>query len=101
MVAIYEGSPAGMFLGTIIAGVGFGCSYGAALRTLLPLAASHERAGLLSAYFVASYLCFALPAVGAGLAAPSFGLVTTALAYGTVLALCALATLIIQLASKR
>jgi hypothetical protein len=49
MVAIFAGSPAGMFFGTIIAGVGFGCSYGAALRTLLPLAASHERAGLLSA----------------------------------------------------
>jgi len=101
MVAIYAGSPAGMLFGTIISGVGFGSSYGAALRTLLPLAASHERAGLLSAYFVASYLSFALPAVGAGLATPYYGLVRTALAYGTVLALCALTTFIFQMASRR
>ena len=101
MVAIYAGSPAGMVFGTIVAGVGFGSSYGAALRTLLPLAASHERAGLLSAYFVASYLFFALPAVGAGLAAPYYGLVKTALAYGAVLALCAVTTLIFQTASRR
>jgi MFS family permease len=96
MFAIYTGSAAGMFLGTIVAGIGFGSSYGAALRTLLPLAAAHERAGLLSAYLVASYVSFALPAVGAGLAAPIYGLVSTALAYGLVLALCAITTLAIQ-----
>ena len=60
MVAINAGSPAGMVFGTIVAGVGFGSSYGAALRTLLPHAASHERSGLLSAFFVASYLSMAL-----------------------------------------
>ena len=101
MTAIHAGSPVGMILGTLVAGVGFGSSYGAALRTLLPLAASHERAGLLSAYFVASYLFFALPAVGAGLAAPYYGLVRTALVYGAVLALCAVITLIFQTASRR
>lgn len=101
MVAVYAGSPAGMVFGTVVAGVGFGSSYGAALRTLLPLAASHERAGLLSAYFVASYLSFALPAVGAGLAAPYYGLVNTALVYGAILALCAVITLILQTASRR
>jgi MFS family permease len=96
MFAIYGGSPLGMFAGTIVAGIGFGSSYGAGLRTLLPLAESHERAGLMSAYFVVSYLSFAVPAVGAGLAAPRFGLVSTALAYGLISALCALATLVLQ-----
>ncbi|MBV1702927.1 MAG: MFS transporter [Hyphomicrobiales bacterium] len=94
--AIRAGSAVGMVSGTVIAGFGFGGSYGAALRTLLPLAANHERAGLLSAYFVVSYLAFALPAVVAGLAAPHFGLVATSLVYGSVLALCALATLVIE-----
>jgi len=101
MFAIYGGSPAGMFVGTIIAGIGFGSSYGAALRTLLPLAATHERAGLLSAYLVESYLSFAVAAVGAGLAAPRYGLVSTALAYSLVLTLCAIATLAIQKAGER
>ena len=100
MFAIYGGSPAGMFVGTIIAGIGFGSSYGAALRTLLPLAATHERAGLLSAYLVESYLSFAVAAVGAGLAAPRYGLVSTALAYSLVLTLCAIATLAIQKAGE-
>ena len=58
--AIAAGSPVGMFIGTIVAGLGFGASYGASLRVLLPLASAHERAGLLSAYFVESYLAFAL-----------------------------------------
>lgn len=58
-----------MFLGTTVAGVGFGGSNGAALRRLTPLATSRERACFLSAYFVESYLAFALPAVAAGRAA--------------------------------
>ncbi len=99
--AIAAGSPAGMFFGTIVAGVGFGAAYGASLRVLLPLASSHERAGLLSAYFVESYLAFALPAVAAGLAAPRFGLVTTALYYGSTLAVSALVTLVVETAATR
>jgi MFS family permease len=101
LFAIAAGSPAGMVFGTIVAGLGFGASYGAALRVLLPLALSHERAGLLSAYFVESYLAFALPAIAAGLAAPRFGLVATALFYGSALALSALVTLAVETAAAR
>ncbi len=101
LLAIAAGSAAGMFLGTIVAGVGFGASYGAALRALLPHASGHERAGLLSAYFVESYLAFALPAIAAGLAAPRFGLVDTALIYGSILALCAIVTLVAETSALR
>src|ERR1700733_4126064 len=99
--AIAAGSPAGMFFGTTVAGLGFGASYAESLRVLLPLASAHERAGLLSAYFVASYLAFALPAIAAGLAAPRFGLVATALFYGSTLALSALVTLAVETAALR
>src|SRR5580693_2481160 len=101
LFAIAAGSPLGMLFGTIVAGVGFGASYGGSLRVLLPLASAHERAGLLSAYFVESYLAFALPAIAAGLAAPRFGLVTTALFYGSALALSALVTLAVETAAAR
>lgn len=101
VAAISAGSPAGMIAGTLVAGVGFGVSYGASLRVLLPLAANHERAGLLSAFFVASYTAFAIPAVVAGLAAPHFGLAPTALAYGVALAACALTTFGLQLVEMR
>jgi Major Facilitator Superfamily len=99
LFAIAAGSTAGMVFGTIVAGAGFGASYGSSLRVLLPLAAAHERAGLLSAYFVESYLAFALAAIAAGLAAPHFGLVTTALFYGSALALSALVTLAVETAA--
>src|ERR1700722_12127745 len=102
LFAVAAGSPAGMVFGKIVEGVGFGASYGASLRVLLPLASAHERAGLLSAYFVESYLAFALAAIAAGLAAPRFGLVTTALFYGSALALSALVTLAVEtLAARR
>lgn len=74
-----------MILGTVIAGVGFGTSYAGNLRTLLPLAAEHERAGLLAAYFVVSYVSFAVPSIAAGLLAPVLGLVVTAYLYLSVL----------------
>src|ERR1700691_2563645 len=101
LFAIAAGSPTAMFFGTIVAGAGFGASYGASLRVLLPLASAHERAGLLSAYFVESYLAFALPAIAAGLAAPRFGLVATAMFYGSALALSALVTLAVETAAAR
>jgi MFS family permease len=101
LFAIAAGSTVGMFIGTIVAGAGFGASYGSSLRVLLPLATAHERAGLLSAYFVESYLAFALAAIAAGLAAPRFGLVTTALCYGAALALSALVTLAVETAAAR
>jgi predicted MFS family arabinose efflux permease len=101
LFAIAAGSPLGMLFGTIVAGVGFGASYGGSLRVLLPLASAHERAGLLSAYFVESYLAFALPAIAAGLAASRFGLVATALVYGSALALSALVTLAVETIAAR
>jgi hypothetical protein len=56
---------------------------------------------LLSAYFVESYLAFTLPAIAAGLAAPLFGLVATALFYSSALALSALVTLAVETAAVR
>jgi MFS family permease len=79
-----------MLIGTVIAGVGFGSAYAGNLRTLLPLAGDHQRAGLLAAYFVTSYLSFAVPAIIAGLLAPAFGLVMTSYLYGAVLIVLAL-----------
>jgi hypothetical protein len=67
----------------------------------LPHASGHERAGLLSAYFVESYLAFALPAIAAGLAAPRLGLVATALIYGSTLPLSAIVTLVVETPAMR
>lgn len=54
------------FLGTLLAGSGFGTAFQGAIRTVVPLAAPHERGGVLSVIFVVSYLALGLPAVIAG-----------------------------------
>ncbi len=85
LVGVALQSAAVMIGGTVIAGIGFGSAYAGNLRTLLPLAGEHERAGLLAAYFVESYLAFAVPAIIAGLLAPMLGLIATTYLYGGVL----------------
>jgi predicted MFS family arabinose efflux permease len=54
------------FIGTTIAGIGFGSGFQGAVRTVVPFAAAHERAGVLSLVFVVSYLAMGTPAVAAG-----------------------------------
>jgi MFS family permease len=98
LVAIDRSSTVVFFLGTAVAGVGFGGGFQGAIRTVVPLAAPHERAGLLSIVYIVSYLALGLPAVIAGaLASRGGGVLTTAREYGvavmllTVLALAGLA----------
>jgi hypothetical protein len=55
------------------------------MRTLVPLAEAHERAGLMSKFFVLSYLVFSLPAIAAGLLAGVIGLQAASMGYGLLL----------------
>jgi len=54
------------FAGTSLAGIGFGAGFQGAVRSVVPFAAPHERAGVLSIVFIVSYLSMGLPAIGAG-----------------------------------
>lgn len=104
LAAVNEGWLWLFFVGTVIAGIGFGSSFLAALRLLLPLAHAHERAGLMSAFYVLSYLAFCVPALAAGFSARTFGLIATTNAYGAaviVLALTALLGLLVQRSNGR
>jgi Major Facilitator Superfamily len=89
IAGIYQHHVTVLLAGTIIAGVGFGATFSGTLRALLPTAHAHQRAGLLSAFYVQSYLAFAVPAVAAGLAVPFVGLSTVAYVYGGVVILLA------------
>ena len=80
-----------------IAGVGFGAAFAGVLRTILPLAGADQRAGLLSTFYVESYLAFSLPAIAAGIAAPALGLAATIYIYGGVVVVLA----VISLAATR
>lgn len=78
---------------SVVAGAGFGAAFLGALRSVTQLAQPHERAALLSAVYVVSYLAFSIPAVIAGLLITHIGLRDTALGYGVFVAVLAVATL--------
>lgn len=97
--AVHAASLPLFFLATLIAGSGFGAGFLGALRSVVPLALPHERAGLMSAFYVLSYLAFCVPSLLAGNLTRTFGLIATTDAYGVsliVLALSALAALPLQ-----
>jgi len=97
MFGIQQQLVAALLAGTVIAGAGFGSTFSGTLRALLPTAGAHERAGLLSAYYLQSYLAFALPAVAAGLSVPGIGLSTAAYVYGAVIITLAIISLMASL----
>jgi len=70
-----------LFLGTAVAGQGFGSIFSTIISIVMPLAERHERAGLFAAFLIKSYLAFALPALLAGCVVPALGLVATANVY--------------------
>jgi hypothetical protein len=72
---------AAVFLaGTAVAGVGFGLAPLGVNRTLIALAPPGERAGLIAAIFIISFLGLSIPALIAGVATAHVGLHRTALA---------------------
>jgi MFS family permease len=95
VVSLSAKSPALFFAGTAISGVGFGSGFQGSIRTVAPLAAAHERAGVLSLLYIASYLGLGLPAVAAGfLVVHGGGLTQTARYYGAAVIILAVLALI-------
>jgi hypothetical protein len=93
VLAVSLGSVAVFFAGSAIAGAGFGSGFQGSIRTVVPLAAAHQRAGLVSLLYVVSYLGLGVPAVLAGFGVVhGGGLINTTRYYGAaVIALAALA----------
>ena len=80
---------AAFLAGTAVAGAGFGTATPGVFRTISALAPPGQRAGLIAAYFIASYTAFSIPVVVAGVATTHFGLHRTALVYCAVIAVLA------------
>jgi MFS family permease len=93
VMAVSLGSAAVFFVGTAIAGAGFGAGFQGSIRTVVPLAAAHQRAGVVSLLYVVSYFGLAVPVVLAGVGVVyGGGLINTARYYGAaVIVLAALA----------
>jgi hypothetical protein len=93
---VHSASLSLFFFGTLVAGCGFGSGFLGAVRSLVPLALPHERAGLMSAFYVLSYLAFCLPALLAGHFTHSVGLLATTDVYGAVLIVLAVGALLMS-----
>jgi hypothetical protein len=92
LLAVGSSSTAMFVAASMVAGGGFGCGFLGAIRSVSQLAAPQERAALLSAVYVVSYVAFSVPAVVAGVLTTHIGLMTTALGYGGFVGMIALGT---------
>lgn len=94
LMGVHGGGVYPFFFGTLVSGVGFGSAFLGALRTVLPMAEPHERAGLMAAFYVLSYLAMSVPAMAAGAAVGAIGLIATTDIYGgAIIVLSAIALL--------
>jgi predicted MFS family arabinose efflux permease len=87
--SIATGTSAILFVGTAIAGLGFGPAFMGAYRATVTPATSHDRTGLITAIYIVSYLATGIPAVLAGIATSHYGLRKTALVYSVAVAVLA------------
>jgi MFS family permease len=84
--AIAATTAAAFLAGTAMAGVGIGLALLGVNRTLIALAAPEQRAGLIAAIFIISFLGLSVPALIAGVATAHVGLHRSALAYCAAIA---------------
>ncbi|WP_313739404.1 MFS transporter [Pseudomonas sp.] len=80
-LAVLGGQLTLLMVGTVVTGIGFGSGFLGATRSLLPLAEPGQRAGLLAAFYVLSYLAFCVPALLVSVLVPRLGLVGAAQLY--------------------
>jgi predicted MFS family arabinose efflux permease len=83
--AIETGTPAALFLGTAVAGLGFGPAFMGAYRATVVLVPSGQRAGLITAIYIVSYVALGTAVIG-GVTTTVYGLHATALVYSVVVA---------------
>lgn len=89
-----------LVVAVVVAGAGFGSAFLGALRAVSALALTHERAGLMSAVYVVSYLAFSVPALVAGAVTLALGLDTTTVGYAVLVGLVATAALAVELRTR-
>jgi MFS family permease len=92
VLALQQRSLALFLAGAIVAGFGQGLVFMGGLATINRLAPADQRAETISSYFVVSYVAIAVPVIGVGFAAESFGLYDAALAFALAIGALSLVT---------
>jgi hypothetical protein len=88
-----------LWVGAVIGGAGIGGAFSGTIRSLIPSAHPHERAGLFAAIYVVSYLALGVPAIVAGLFLAPLGATVVAVVYGIVIVAVAAIGIALQAAS--
>ena len=86
--------------GGVVAGVGQGLSFRAALTGLTAATPAEQRAGVASSFFVVAYVAISLPVIGEGVLAQAAGLKTAGLVFVAIVAALS-ATALVLLARQR
>ncbi|HZX05009.1 MFS transporter [Kribbella sp.] len=84
LVGLHQTSTGLFFTGSVLAGLGFGPAWMGAFRLVITASPADQRAALVSAIFVVSYLAFSVPAIIAGIVSTHLGLLTTTTWYGGI-----------------
>jgi MFS family permease len=100
-VAVNTASPVPLLFGTAIAGFGFGPAFTGAYRAVTAQVPTADRAGLITAIYIVSYLATGIPAVAGGIATARYGLYGTAQVYSLVVAALASAAVIVLISPTR
>jgi MFS family permease len=90
--ALASDSVLGLYVASVIAGIGFGPGFSGVFRSVIALAPEARRGELVAAVYIAIYVAFSVPAVLAGIAVGALGIRDTTYLYGIVAAVSALIT---------
>jgi hypothetical protein len=90
-----------LWIGAVVAGAGLGGAFTGTIRSLVPIVAAQQRAGLFSAIYLVSYLTFGVPVIVAGLYLSAIGVTAIALIFGAATLVAAAAGIVTQLAAAR
>jgi MFS family permease len=101
LVALNATSSALFYAGSVLAGAGFGPGFLGAFRAVVAHAPAGERAALIAAIYVVSYLAFSLPAIAAGVAVTESSLLATTNVYGGAVIALSLGALALTAARRR
>jgi predicted MFS family arabinose efflux permease len=82
LAAVHVDSGAVLYVGTAIAGLGFGPAFQGGVRLVTATARPAERAGLMAAVYTITYLAMCVPVLGAGVLVGHYGLVRSAQLFG-------------------
>lgn len=86
--------------GAAVAGIGQGMSFRASLGTLAQRSPAHSRGEIISTFFLVLYVAQALPVMGVGIVADSFGLAVAGVGFSLVVALVAAGAFLSLLLAK-